>query len=108
MKINPEILAISNTLYYLCYVLTMGRGLQPHKTLTTMMNTGSIFAVKVFHSQRTETVNFDSYEAADELVQEMGERNIKTRAYELRDGKTLDMYTEEDVMTDEYMNQENA
>lgn len=61
------------------------------------MSSPSLFAVKIYHSQRTETVNFESFESADEVVQEMNERNIKTKAYELRGGKTLDMYTEEEV-----------
>jgi len=55
------------------------------------------FAVKIYHSQRTETVNFESFDSADELVQEMNEMGTRTKAYEYRDGKTLDMYTGEDI-----------
>ena len=57
----------------------------------------SLFAIKIFHSQRTETVNFESFESADECYQEVTENGTRARAYELRNGKTLDMYTEEEI-----------
>jgi hypothetical protein len=75
-----------------------------------MNKSKSLFAVKIYHSQRTETVNFESFESADELVEEMSQTGTRIEAYELRDGRTLDMYTGEDIddRYDEYLNKLNS
>lgn len=68
------------------------------KTFTTMANFNQFpFAVKFYGSQRTIVSNFETFNAMDEAVQEWQDKGGRCDAYEIRDGKTLDAYTGEDI-----------
>jgi hypothetical protein len=66
-----------------------------------MSSKEKLFAVKIYHSQWIEVVNFFDFESADECVQEITEMGTRIKAYELRDGKTLDMYSGEEIGTED-------
>lgn len=61
------------------------------------MKSEKLFAVKIYHDDRVEVSNFWEYESADECYKLCTASGRRAKAFECRDGKTLDMYTEEEV-----------
>lgn len=62
------------------------------------MENKTIYCIKIdWDTERTESINFDTFEEANREYQELYEQGLRLRAYEVIHGKICNMFTREDI-----------